>query len=451
MSKEELHPKAAEALDSAAEKLVGMLVQEPLDINTEGGPFGTRKHVGETITDADMVGEPLLGWSDSSGRMVGRYFVLKRRQIALKGEDYVELRRLADRALRTKPFRECLSPTFVEDEIFIWCRARFRGERKENFSSYLLHRVKEEVRAHHIFVPIASIEIERPFKLGDVRVLTLSSEFFDKALAHSVARVPEDAKQHVVRHFEKLKRKHVGSTAIEIVLTGEKQFVEDQAYSTASDMAAVLRFLSPPALSATIAFPCYPTGEEHAPARTIFEKVEGDGIATHSALLHSAMYNYRMPFAELDEKMKGGLGNLALFFRSHSLTEHQKRVRGALLAYSRGVGSYDPNDRLLYAMTAAEHLLLRDASEPIQGNVGERMAFVISKAPDDRKAVVSTFKRAYQLRSQYVHHLVSVEDDEALQAFFRNMWVLLFTAVANMMKFDSQSDFLDAIDRVKFS
>jgi hypothetical protein len=445
-----LHPEAAKSLDAAAEKLMDLFAVEPLEVQTEGGPFSSRKHVGGPITDKDMIGEPLLGWSDITGNTVGRYFVLNRQQISLKGPDYVELRRLSDRVLATKPFRTGLSQTFVEDEIFIWCRARYRNEIEEGFSSYLLRRMGDEVRAHHLIVPIASIEIERPFKLGDVQVTTLSPELFDKALAYSRTKAPDDAQEHIAAHFDKLKRKHVGSAAVEVELTGEKRFVEDQAYAIASDMAAILRFLSPLALSSTVAFPCYPAGEEHMPSRTIFAR-EGDGLSIHSALLHNGIYNYKMSFSELDEKMRGGLANLAAFFGAAPLTEHQKRVRGALLAYSRGIGSYDPNDRLLYAMTAAEHLLLRDASEPIQGNVGERMAFVIFKAPDDRKAVVSTFKRAYQLRSQYVHHLVSVEDDEALQAFFRNMWLLLFAAVANMGKFKSQADFLDAIDRVKFS
>lgn len=451
MGSDPLHPAAAKSLDAAAEKLIGLLTQEPIEPQSDRGPFPTRKHVGETITDKDMIGEPLLGWSDISGRTVGRYFVANGRQISMKGEGYIELRRLADRLLRTKPFSTGLSPTFIEDEIFIWCRARFRSDTAESFTSYLLTRVGEEVRVHQVVVPIAAIEIERAFKLGDAHVISLTAEFFDRALAHTLTKVPADAQQHVVAHFAKLKKKHVGSTAVQLELYGEKRFVDDQAYSISSDMAAVLRFMSPPAMTATVAFPCFPTGEEHTPTRTIFEKSDGDGVAFHTGLLHSAMYNYRMPFADLDEMMKGGLAQLAIFFKPGSLTEHQRRVRGALLAFTRGVGSYDPNDRLMYAMTAAEHLLLRDASEPIQGNVGERMAFVIVKGADERKAVVSAFKRAYQLRSQYVHHLVSVEEDEALQAFFRNMWLLLFTVVSNMTRFDSQAEFLDAIDRVKFS
>src|SRR5215213_6649159 len=103
------------------------------------------------------------------------------------------------------------------------------------------------------------------------------------------------------------------------------------------------------------------------------------------------------------------------------------------------------------AMSAAEHLLLRDASEPVQGNVADRMAFLIGSGRTERQKIVSSFKRSYQLRSKYVHHLNDVEDEEALEDFFVFMWRMLFSAVAGMHRFGDHSTFLDEIDKVKFS
>jgi hypothetical protein len=448
---EKPHPEAAKSLDQLAEGLIGRFECRSLQPQAEGGPFPTRKTVGETITDADIIGEPLLGWSDWSGRYVGRYFVLDRQEISLKGESYAALRRLAERIARTKPFKGKLSQQFVEDEVFIWCRAKYRGDSNEAFSDYMTKRAHDEIRSHHLIVPIASIEIEHPFKLGDVRVITLRPDFFAGARAAAEREAPKEGLPYILEHLKEFEKEFLGWTAIEMDLTGERQFVMDEIHAIASDMAAVLRFFTPAAVSATIASPCFPAGGEHIPKRTIIDVHAGGGLSIHGGLLYTALYNHRMPHADLDERMKGGLANLAQFFRRAELTEHQKRVRGALFAYSRGIASYDRNDRLIYAMTAAEHLLLRDASEPIQGNVGERMAFLIANDADSRKAVVASFKAAYALRSKYVHHLASVEEDAALQSFFTNMFVMLFTVVQNMPRFTTHSDFLDEIDRVKFS
>lgn len=55
------------------------------------------------------------------------------------------------------------------------------------------------------------------------------------------------------------------------------------------------------------------------------------------------------------------------------------------------------------------------------------------------------------MRSKQVHHLAGVEDEEVLATFFKNMWVLLFQAINSMPRYKEHSDFLDALDRIKFA
>jgi hydroxypyruvate isomerase len=109
------------------------------------------------------------------------------------------------------------------------------------------------------------------------------------------------------------------------------------------------------------------------------------------------------------------------------------------------------SDRLIYAMSAVEHLFLHDENEPIQQGVGNRMAFLIKKEPDARKQVVSSFKCAYGLRSRQVHHLAGVENEVALQDFYLHLNTTLRIVIANMKKFKKYNDFLDIIDRIKYT
>jgi hypothetical protein len=94
---------------------------------------------------------------------------------------------------------------------------------------------------------------------------------------------------------------------------------------------------------------------------------------------------------------------------------------------------------------------LKDAGEPIQQNVGERIAFLIDENPQNRKHIVSNFKKAYQLRSSYVHHLNSVNDEQTLQDFYRNTFLLLYVVIADMKSHTNHAEFLDYIDNKKFS
>lgn len=162
------------------------------------------------------------------------------------------------------------------------------------------------------------------------------------------------------------------------------------------------------------------------------------------------MFSWRLPFEALDTYMREGFANCAAFFGPQPPNDFQTRVQTAINAYSLGVATPDVADRLIYAMSAAEHLLLRDEREPIQSGVGERMAFLIAKDPGKRREVVANFKKAYALRSKRVHHLAGVDDSETLSAFFYNMYSTLHRAMEMMGRYSDRAAFLDDIDAVKF-
>ena len=79
------------------------------------------------------------------------------------------------------------------------------------------------------------------------------------------------------------------------------------------------------------------------------------------------------------------------------------------------------------------------------------MAFIIEQDVEARKKVAATFKQAYALRSKYVHHYQSIDDQSVLDDFFYNMYRLLFTAVTSMDRVPSQAAFFEMLDNAKFS
>lgn len=110
----------------------------------------------------------------------------------------------------------------------------------------------------------------------------------------------------------------------------------------------------------------------------------------------------------------------------------------------------DVNDRLVYMMSALEGLFLR-GDEPIQQNVGERMAFLLFSDPQARMDTVQNFKEMYNMRSQYIHHRVSLVEQDKLETFVRNAgFVLLGTLKKSISKFRTKDEFLRAIDLIKF-
>lgn len=443
-----LHAGAAKALDRDGDEL--LQAKQVGNMTSSEPPFPSRRLVRGTITDADLVGEPMLAWSDLSGRTIGRYFPQGGRLVALRDEGYTKLRRLVEKAQRAKPFSRGLSSTFLEEETFRWWRATLRSETDASLSKHLLDAAEAAVACHTLMVPLANIEIECAFRLGDVLVTPMHRLRFESFGDRAIRDHPDRSDD--VRAIRAELRQDLGHlTGVQIEVVGELEHARERARTVAFDMADVLRLMSPAAPTWNIAFPCLPHGCEHQPSATVLEMRGGELGTISSGLIDPGTFRWKVTMAEIDELMKAGFQGCAAFFSNRELTGFERRVKSAVSAHSRGIASHDQRDRLVYAMSAAEHLLLRDASEPIQAGVGDRLAFLVATDADARQRVVANFRKAYGLRSRQVHHLASVDDEETLSAFFHDVWIMMLSAISNMHRYKEQPDFVAALDRMKYA
>lgn len=69
-------------------------------------------------------------------------------------------------------------------------------------------------------------------------------------------------------------------------------------------------------------------------------------------------------------------------------------------------------------------MLLKDGNEPIQKNIGERMAVLFGQTLEQRKAIIKNVLYTYGLRSSFIHHgrKLSWGHTEALSEFMINAW-----------------------------
>ena len=391
-----------------------------------------------------------MAWSDLSGQTVGRYFVRDKKIIALKENGYKQLRRLVEGVLRIKPFINGFSSQFLEEEVFTWWRSTVRGDTEIDLSTHLLDAAEAAMSRHTILIPLGNIEIESAFLFGDARITPMHLLPFDRFGDSAIDNFPE-RRQDIINKRERLKIEFSHLTGVQIEVIGDPQYAREQAHAAAFDIADILRLMSPAALTHNVTFLCLPHGCDHVPSTTNIEIRDGGLGSISTGILNPGLFQWRVTMRELDELMTAGFQQCAVFFSGRELTDFEKRVKTSISSYSRGVATYDRRDRLVYSMSAAEHLLLRDSNEPIQSSVGDRIAFMIANDTQSRQQVVANFKRAYNYRSRQVHHLSSVDDDETLSTFFHNMWVMLLSAISNMHKFENHQDFLSALDKMKYS
>lgn len=443
-----LHDRAASSIDAKGESLVALGYIEPF-AKPQPEKFPSRRRPKATITAKDMAGTPKSSLIDLVGRTLGRFYAEEGQNVGLKGEDYTKLRLTAETILKSAPFSSGLSNAFVEEKIFEWWTSRKRNQPVGTLSSFMLAAAEKAIKVHEIIIPISCIEFEKAFQYGDVLIAPMDRSLLQGSADHFANQNP--AKADAIRaSFCELDEEMGHQTTVQVTLIGEPEFASKRAQAIAFEVTAVFRFMSPAAVSWNVPFPCFPSGCEHIRRITSLHIKDGHVSIISGSIIDHGLFSWRVEFDDLDRYMKQGFGGAAIFFEDKALSDFQERIRTSIIHYANGVALQNVSDRLVYVMSALEHLFLRGSGELIQNNVAERIAFFTKRKSSERRELVKNFKNAYQLRSNIVHHLISVENEPVLTKFFENAYIAVHSAMVSMYKFRTRDEFLDAIDSVKF-
>lgn len=441
--REMLHPEAAAAFDRDALRVMGQFELEARH-QSPAEAFPTRRH-SETLDI--LSSSPVSARIDYAGRTIGWSFTEARNEHVLTGDGYRALRLLVGRICKKPPFDRGFSDRFLEEAISTWCAAEHHGGAPGTLSAYLLDRCRDAFAEHVHVVPLTYVEVETDFALADVRLVTIPTTWFERAADDARARHPEDP--DVGRSTERLAREFGNLAGVEVRTAGEPRYARDRAITLAGEAAAILRFMSPAAISSTVSSPVQPYGAAQLP-QSVLLHVADDKLAGYDCEWHHAgLAMWKLAARDIDQLARGPLANLAQFFDGSPLSDYADHIRPAFFGFCRAIGRHDPVERLVGAITALERLLLRDGSEPLQHMVGERLAFLTAPVADRRQAVAD-YKVAYALRSRAVHHLGGIENEDVADRLFRHAFIAFHQAIRGMSIFATHAAFLDAIDFVKF-
>jgi Apea-like HEPN len=121
------------------------------------------------------------------------------------------------------------------------------------------------------------------------------------------------------------------------------------------------------------------------------------------------------------------------------------------LIYSRNSITTDPASKLVFILAALESILLKDSSEPIQGNLAERMAFIVGPSLAKRKEIVNIVKKTYGMRSKFIHHGETIDDLTVLDEFLGYAWLTFATLLEQRNQFGTRLDLITKLDEMKLS
>jgi hypothetical protein len=438
------HPDAEKRFNELGAKLrasVRVLKRTPVEQHTFCAPYPAAAIKSEDVIGAVAMTDRIC---DELGNEVGWAWKQQDKYVGLIGEAYQELKTLAKGLEKTSSLRGRVHVQFLVDEIGSWLQAPV-SECAEPLITHLSKRCQTAILEHEIWVPLFRVHSSQEFSIGDVRFRTISTPMMEQFFAARANQpLPEVARQRL----DRLRSQLQGNIAACFTVTAEKTAAQAKARAMAYDAIALLRFLSPVNWTIGTQSYCLPLGRERI-EKPMELFVDNDEVT----MISEAALKSGAAFWEIDRELQRCPGLLELL---HSLASNhsgdfRRQLYDAMLLYSRNSTASEVADRLVFVLVSIESMLLKDSNEPITKNIGERMAFLIGKSLEERKAIIQNVDATYAIRSKFIHHGNSVEDSDTIERFFDHSWQCFHLMLNLIDTYATKAALLEALENRKLS
>ena len=146
-----------------------------------------------------------------------------------------------------------------------------------------------------------------------------------------------------------------------------------------------------------------------------------------------------------------GLDKISSLLAADSLKDFEKSVLNSIFLYSKSAFTADPVEKIVYILASLESVMLKNENEPIQQNLAERVAVFTARELKVRKFIIKTIKSVYGIRSKYLHHGHISSELELVSEFMIQVRTFFFNLLANVDRFHTQEQFVNAIDDHKLA
>ena len=388
----------------------------------------------------------------ANGKRLARLFSHKDKEIGFEEENYKDFVRFCEAVQKGKPFRQYVSLTFIEDVVFDWVREQYCGTSSESLTEYLLPKCESNIREVEVWIPISHTYAQTNFGFADVIIIKPFSQAMFEGLRqdYKAQDLPEEYRKGILMTLDRYQAELGGVAAATMFVTAEPRRAYEIAQEQAEKAVALMRIFSKAAFIPEVSSCTALYGQKTAQSELYFIFHE-KGFYTHDG----GGCEEDVPFNITTEKFRywheAGMGAFVKLFFSTERTPFEQKVFESLMIYSRSTLMTNPSDKLMYVFSALEALLVRDANESLQQTVAERIAFLIGKNSQECKGIVTNYKATYKLRSNYVHHGMTVTEMDTLSVFYSNAFQCFFNIVHLNLSHKSKDDFLSAIEDRKFS
>ena len=442
-----LHPEAANNFDDRANSLIGDITFLPPQASSTN-TFRPDVFMSAHISKEDIVGEVGFEIIGPFEKPIAKFFRHEGKQYGLAGEGFQRFWAIVTGIQGSPSFRDRVSHDSVLKTAFEWVAKKYRGEIGVSLTEHVVTECGKRLRRMELWVPIYRLHIQSEIRMGPCIFKTISAAMLKEWEQFRRSKLKGDDSD-ITAVFRSERKKMQGTTAVVVELFAEPGRGYDLAQELAETAVALLNFFHPAHGNPRMRSHTTLLGQENMRTERILVVENGLIRGGRSGVLDKAASPWFLDDARIRDLKEDGFDSVSALWENEKNSEYNASVLNALLLYSKSSLSLDLTDRLIYILAAIESMLLRNSNEPVQKNIGERMAFLIRKSVEERKRVVHVVEEIYKARSSFLHHGQGVKNIDVLAEFMTYAWTAMLTLVLEAKHFQSKGDLLEAIENLK--
>ncbi len=440
------HPNAAANFDEAVKDILRAVQAFPsLPPRTNTAEI----YAGFHLDEADIIGTPIVQQTsvDVFGQQVGFFWTSKGLRVGWEGEQYQKIKQLVAKIERATKGR--VSNEFLMNHTLSWLQSILELNRTDGFADYIQEQCVNEIKEHEIWIPIYRTYSAQNFALGNVEFRTVTKEMLDKwssklspgAEPNSPVALANDRDRSSIQ----------SSLAACVTVEAEVEKAREIAHKTANDAVGLLRFISPINLQHKFVSYAVPVGRENTQKTVEYFLEQGEIRRQKQSWIDRGPDSWNVDDAR--NMCPGVFENLQRLCLNPNESEFRRILHRSLLLHAQNTISAEIAQKLVYVTSAIESLLLINSTEPIQKNLGERMAFIVGRDLAQRRAIVQNVDKFYSIRSRLFHHGEEVNPDDVavIDQFFCNVWATFAELLGKLDLFQSKDNLIRDLEDKKLS
>ena len=446
-----IHPEAIENFNKKADQILAFITDiEPSNVHSPS--FEPETHSAIQIDGSILLNTPTYRVKDIKDYTI-RLYLNSELSIGLLEDGCLKLRKLIDALFKSKEIKCKVSIKTLDTILCTWITAKFHDPSYCEFCEFLKISYEKIICDYEIVIPINFLHIEKSFALGNVNFRPFSQKSIDELESRALTQAQDSPQQDLVRKlFDQKIRQFQGYAVATILLQAEPARAYEIAIEETNTALSMLRIFSSSTREPLSYYPAAVWGSSNISSGYLIALKEGKFNQMLSKTLDRPPMSEKLNNQAIDDLYLAGLSILdnLLGLRSKR-NQFQEKLLAALILYSRSAISKDLADKLVYILVALESIFLRNSSEPIQQNLGERIAFLIGDSLEKRKRIIKVTRETYTLRSGFVHHGRSIDDLEIMREFMLYALQAIVSLIHQSNSVSTVDALLDMLDDRKLS